>query len=462
MLKPKFDISDLFNLSGSEIFNPDEFTATPNVSIDSRQIKKGAIFVAIRGNKFDGHKFVNDAINNGAGAIVISQRKLKDFDKVDLPIITVPNPIIAYGELAKIWRYKLGAKVVSITGSNGKTTTKDMLTTILSEKYSVVKTEANNNNHIGVPLTILSAKAGTEILVLEHGTNHFGEIEYTANIANPDISLITNIGDSHLEFLGNREGVLKEKSSLFYATIVNGGSILINNDDKFLKNYEKKSSNRITYGLKGKASVKGKIIGYDELGRSKVLITSRKYTIELTLPVIGESNVKNLLAAVTLAQQLNIPKTQIQKSVKKIKATPGRLNMSEYKSTILIDDSYNANPPSLEIAIKALRKIKKYNQALIVLGDMFELGKNSKKIHKDLSEMFVGIKNITVFTIGELMNGLHKELKKNKIDAQHFKLRSGLNEELKKMNLDKTKILVKGSRGMKMEEFIETIKSKVN
>ena len=224
----RITLEDLFNLPASEIVNPDNYKAVSKISIDSRMINKGSLFIAIKGEKFDGHNFVREVIKNGASAVVIERKKYSQFRDLDIPVILVDKTVDALGGLAKVWRSKLNAKVVSITGSAGKTTTKDIIGTLLSEKYKTKKTSGNNNNHIGVPLTILSADKNDEVLVLEHGTNHFGEIDYTANIAQPDYALITNIGTSHLAFLKNKRGVLKEKKSLFDVTAKRDGTLLIN------------------------------------------------------------------------------------------------------------------------------------------------------------------------------------------------------------------------------------------
>lgn len=223
-----------------------------NVVIDSRKAKKGSLFVAIKGEKFDGHNYVLTAVQNGAVAVVIDKKKLNKYKSLTIPVITVADTIKAYGDIAKIWRNKLTAKVICISGSNGKTTVKEMIATLLSEKFNVVKTEANNNNHIGVPLTIFSADEKCDILVLELGTNHFGEIEYTSGIAQPDFAVLTNIGDSHLEFFKNREGVYIEKSILFSVTDKLCGTILINADDSIIKAGSKEYKNKITYGFERK------------------------------------------------------------------------------------------------------------------------------------------------------------------------------------------------------------------
>jgi UDP-N-acetylmuramoyl-tripeptide--D-alanyl-D-alanine ligase len=259
MGKIKITIEDLFNIPGAVIYNPDDYKPASSVVIDSRKVKKGSIFFAIKGEKLDGHDFVKEAIKKGAGTIVINDRKLKNFSSVKIPIVTVKDTTIAFGQLANEWRKKLSAKIISVTGSNGKTTTKEMIAVLLAEKFNVVKTEANNNNHIGVPLTIFNADENCEALILEQGTNHFGEIEYSAKISEPDISVITNIGDSHLEFLKNRAGVYKEKSALLKVTEKRSGKVLLNMDDPILKQNAGQFKNKLTFGFKGKTDVKGKL-----------------------------------------------------------------------------------------------------------------------------------------------------------------------------------------------------------
>lgn len=198
MKKIHLNIEDLFNVPSAVIYEPDKLKNINYVSIDSRNIKKNTLFIAIKGNRFDAHRFVKTAIKNGAIAVVINKRNLNEFDSVKIPIIAVKDTKLALGDIARTWRKKLNTKIIGITGSSGKTTVKNMLASILSERYPVNKTEANNNNHIGVPLTILNTNETHEVLVAELGTNHFGEIKYTASILEPDYSIITNIGDSHL------------------------------------------------------------------------------------------------------------------------------------------------------------------------------------------------------------------------------------------------------------------------
>ncbi|MEG8948061.1 UDP-N-acetylmuramoyl-tripeptide--D-alanyl-D-alanine ligase [Rosettibacter firmus] len=460
MGKIKITLEDLFNLTGSVIYNPDNYEPLSIVEIDSRKVNSPCLFFAIKGEKFDGHNFIDEAIKKGAKAVVINKNKLRKFNSLDIPFITVPDTIKAYGELANKWRNKLNAKVISITGSNGKTTTKEMTATLLEEKFSVVKSEANNNNHIGVPLTIFSADEKCEMLVLEHGTNHIGEIPYSAKIAQPDYALITNIGDSHIEFLKNREEVYKEKSALFDEANQKGGFIFINLDDPFIKKNKNKYTNVVTYGFNKKADVRGKILKYDDLGRVNMLIEHDNNSFDITLPVYGQSNAKNFLAAVSIALKAGLSEEDIINASKKLKPVHGRLEVKELNEIILIDDTYNASPASVNAAYDFLKKIKRYKKKIIILGDMFELGKQAPKFHRELANGIEQNKNLMVLTIGNLMKHLYKELKKKKIKAIHFETRESLKLYLQYEEIENSVILIKGSRGMKMEEFVNIIEKR--
>lgn len=457
MNKLGITIEDLFNLSTAVIYNPDVYRTSNYVSIDSRTIKKNSIYVAIKGERFDGHNFVKDAVKKGAGAVIINEKKLKHFDLIDTPIITVKDTVKAYGELATIRKNKLGAKVISITGSAGKTTTKEMIAVLLSEKFNVHKTVANNNNHIGVPLTILTAPGKTEVFVLEHGTNHFNETKFTADIAQPDIALITNIGDSHLEFLKNRAGVYKEKAALFNAAVENNGLIIINNDDPVLKKESKKFKNKITYGFKGNVDVKGKILGFTEEGQTKIKITYKNKNIETVLPVIGEAAAKNFLASCAASLILSLTKEQILTASKKIKAVKGRLKVTKKKDFMIIDDTYNSSPDSMKNAVSLLNKISKYKRKILIAGDMFELGKSAKTMHESLSEEIIKSKITGLYTIGKMMKYMSVKTEKKLKNTKHFQTRKSLINFLTKEDFSSSAVLVKGSRGMNMEEFLQTI-----
>ena len=460
MSRIKIDLEDIFNLETAVLYNPDEFKPVSNVAIDSRKVKKNSLFVAIKGVRFDGHKFAEDAIKNGASAIVINENKFGSFKDLDIPVIIVKDTVKALGELAKTWRRKIKAKVIGITGSTGKTSTKDILATILSEKYKVQKTILNNNNHIGVPLTILSTNEKHDVLVAEVGTNHFGEIPYSADILQPDIALITNIGDSHLKFLKNRKGVLKEKASLFDLTLKRKGKIFLNYDDPLLKDFKGNKKQKITFGFNQINDVKGRILKYDETGKPVIEISSKIKKMKFNFPMYGELSAKNFLASSAIALSLGLSENQINKSLKKIKSSPHRLESFQYKNFLLIDDTYNANPDSMKAAIEILSKVTKYERKILILGDMLELGSNAIKYHSSISKYIYANGITEVYTLGKLMKNLSQVLKKKNLIQRQFSSRSSLKNFLQKIDLINSVVLVKGSRGMQMEEFVETIKQK--
>ncbi len=460
MKKITLNIEDIFNIPTSVIYNPDMFKSIYHVSIDSRNIKKNTLFIAIKGERFDGHNFINDVVKKGACAILINEKNYKKLSEVEVPVITVKDTMIALGDVAKLWRSKIKANVIGITGSAGKTTTKEILSTLLSEKFKVNKTVANNNNHIGVPLTVLSTNEKHNVLVAELGTNHFGEIPYTSAIVSPDLALISNIGDSHLEYLKNRKGVFTEKVAILKEAIKNDGKVFINNDDKLLKEFGKKVKNKITFALNENADYKASINGYDKLARPQIKIKSKKNIFEATLPISGEKNVLNFTAAYTIARELGLTDSQIQKAAKNIKSYNKRLDIKNLKKFTLINDTYNANPDSMKSSLDILNKIESRKKKIAILGDMFELGAKSKIKHLELSNFINKTKVDEVYSIGKMMKLMNQKLNGKTKVHQHFTERELLKNFLKKLDTTNSAVLVKGSRGMKMEEFVSVLETK--
>jgi UDP-N-acetylmuramoyl-tripeptide--D-alanyl-D-alanine ligase len=458
----KITLKDLFNLPGAVIYNPDRYKDVSAVTIDTRNIPINSLFIAIEGNNFDGHTFLKEAVKRGAKAIVINENKLSIADKIKVPVITVPDTTTALGSIAGIWRNKLNAKIISITGSAGKTSTKEILVQLLSEKFKVNKTIGNYNNHIGVPLTILNTQNKYDMLVAELGTNHFGEIKYTAEIIRPDFALITNIADSHLEFFKDREGVLKEKWVLAEVTESREGLVFINNDDKLLRISGDKLAKKITYAFDNEADVRGKITGYNGEGQTEIEISYGKKKVRLSLPLYGEQNAKNLLAAAAIAFKLGLSVKQIKDGVKKLKAADKRLNVRKHNNITVIDDTYNANPESMNASLDLLGKMTSFKSRIAVLGDMLELGQDEIELHKNLEATIKKNKIDSVFTIGNRMKNLSELLKNTGIEAKHFNIREALSSFLDKRDFRDSVILVKGSRGMKMEEFVQVIESREN
>ncbi len=462
MNKLVLTLDDLFELPTAAVYKPEKYQPVESISIDSRQITGNSLFVAVKGEKFDGHDFVLEAVKKKASAVVINEKFLNRFSELPVPIITVKDTTIALGELARIWRCKLSTKIIGITGSAGKTTTKEMLASILSEKFKVNKTIGNNNNHIGVPLTIFSTNLGHEILVLELGTNHFGEIAYISNISQPDYALITNIGNSHLEFLKNKKGVLEEKIELLNTTAAKGGTVFINNDDNLLSKTMFNHPKRVTFGFDNTADIKGEIKKINDDGKPVVAIKYKDKISEFVLPFYGEHNARNFLAAAAVALKLGFDKKEITSGILKFKPIEKRLNVKKIKKTILIDDTYNANPESMKYAIDLMPEFKNYKRRIVVLGDMLELGDQSPKLHAELFKVIKRNKLDFVITIGGMMMNLDAEMKKAQMDSIHFDDRAEMTKFLSGFDFSNSVVLVKGSRGMKMEDFSKVIEDKVH
>jgi UDP-N-acetylmuramoyl-tripeptide--D-alanyl-D-alanine ligase len=458
----KITIDDLFELPNAAVYNSESFKPISTVTIDSRNVKKDALFIAIKGEKFDGHNFVCDAIDAGASAIIVEESQAGKFSNLKIPVVTVKDTTIALGDLAKVWRNKLKTKIIAITGSAGKTTTKEMLAAMLGEKFKVNKTTGNNNNHIGVPLTLFSTTNDYDILILEVGTNHFGEVAYSANIAQPDYAIITNIGNSHLEYLKNKKGVLTEKIALFESTAVRNGIIFINNDDILISKTMLDYPKRVTFGFESISDVKAVIDSFNEEGKPVIEITYKDLKIRQLFNLYGEQSAKNYLAAAAIAFKLGFNKKEIIAGISKFKSVDKRLNVRTFKKFVLIDDTYNANPESMRYAIELLPKIKSFKKKIAVLGDMLELGEESPKLHAEISRVIRRNKIDQVITIGELMKNLDSELKKIDVESIHFDDRKALTYYLKKFNFAGCVVLVKGSRGMQMEEFSKIIESKAH
>ena len=457
MKKIIITVEDLKKLSHAEVINFTDDMLFNSVSTDTRTIQEGSIFVAIVGERFDGHTYIKEAKKKGASALVIQQNKKETVAGMKIPCIIVPDTVKALGELANIWRKKLPAKVIALSGSNGKTTTKEMLLALLGEKYTVTGTISNNNNFIGVPLTIFQTNTQHEYVVIELGTNHPGEIAYLSGIVQPDYALLTNIGPSHLEFLGSVQGVKKEKIALLKTTSKYGGTVFVNIDDKILKPYAKEYDHVITFGSKSNADVCGKVKRINKHGYPVMSVNGFDKHIELSVPLFGRTNALNMLAAIAVALECGVSKHEILHGVKNLHAPKQRLEEKELKNSMILDDTYNANPQSMISAFDVVKNIKSYKNSWVILGDMLELGEESQKLHTALAAPLMKIDNVRVFTYGEMMYHLFKELKKYYVPVWHFTDRAAMIENIKDTDLSHSVILVKGSRGMKMEEFVNII-----
>ena len=446
----ELSLDDFNNIAGAEFKNlPPSVTVFFGVSIDSRNIEAGEAFWAIKGDRFDGHDFIQTALKAGALFAVAE----KGFDYGTMPVVLVPDTLKALQKLANVHRNKFDIPVIVVTGSNGKTTLKEMLAHILQSDKNVLKTEGNLNNHIGCPLTLLRLKKEHQAAVVELGSNHPGEIEVLAKISEPTHAVISNIGEAHLEFFKNKEGVYKEKTSLF-DNMGSGTTIFINMNDPWLRKYEVKNGQRvIRYAFNEKADTAAEDLKIDNEGRASFVLNGRT---EIVLQVTGIHNAYNALAAAAVALDLGYDETAVKKALKTYRAFDKRMQRIEHKGAVIINDCYNASPDSMLAAIDTVSRINTKGSVYLLLGDMFEMGEAALDAHKRIIEKALDVKTDGIFLLGEMMEKASLNFR-----ADNLKILSS-NEDaamlLKKILKPADLILIKGSRGMKMEEIIDLLK----
>lgn len=436
-------------------------TEVLGVVIDSRQVGSGYLFVAIPGEKVDGHKFIPDVFAKGAAA-VLSEQQLEDPAG---PYILVESTTKALRDLAEYYRKSLDIKVVGITGSVGKTSTKEMIASVLSEKYRVLKTEGNYNNEIGLPLTIFKIRAEHEVAVLEMGISEFGEMHRLATMANPDICVITNIGLCHLENLKTRDGILKAKTESFAHLKKDGIAILNGDDDKLSTIRQVGDKEPVFYGMEEKMEYREDAkksvyaTGVENLGLygMKARIHTPEGERDVRIPIPGEHNVYNALAATAVGLSLGLSLDQISSGILKAKTIGGRTNLLNTGSMTVIDDCYNANPVSMKASIDVLATAE--GRKIAVLGDMGELGENEKKLHYEVGE-YLAKKEINVlFCAGELSEEIAKATQKESktCEVYYFKTRDALLEQLLPFLKKGDTVLVKASHFMEYPEIVKAL-----
>jgi UDP-N-acetylmuramoyl-tripeptide--D-alanyl-D-alanine ligase len=451
----KFSLSDLKNSIHGKTKNKTGEIFFNGVSIDTRTIKKGDVYFAIKGKKFDGHDFIEQAVKNGAGAVVYSMDNYGnniDFKKTTM--IKVDCVLTALGNFAKFYRQKFNnIKIIGITGSNGKTTTKEILTSILKQKGETISNKGNFNNRIGLPFSVFNLSRGNKYGVFEMGTSLFGEIKILADILKPTAAIITNIGHSHLETFENPEGVFKEKKSLF-ESIEHDGFIVRNNDNIFLRQYKNNDTKIVSFAINSQADVCArKIKVLKEKLSFDIFYKNKK--INILMPAKGVFNVYNALAAASCALEFGFSLEEIKRGIEIFELPKMRMETLAAKSgTVLINDSYNANPSSMEESIKAVCQSYKEKKICLILGDMLELGKDEEKYHRELGK-FVAKQNVAlVFCVGKLMSFTKESIEKEngKIKTFHCITGGGLLKDICKIRGKKNFVfLFKGSRKMELE-----------
>ena len=417
------------------------------ISTDTRNISKNSIFFALKGSNFNGNEFAESAIKSGAKYAIIDEIEYKKDDRY----ILVEDVLKTLQELSRHHRRILNIPIIAITGSNGKTTTKELVFSVLKKKYNVYATQGNLNNHIGVPLTLLSIKNDIKIGIVEMGANHQKEIELLCQIAEPNFGLITNIGKAHLEGFGGVAGIIKGKGELFSYLKINNGVAFINSDSAVLGEMSIALPKIITYGLENTHTNKGKLISAE----NKVefaYITENQSEVIIQSNLIGDYNLANLLAACSIGNYFGVLLKDIKSAIETYNPTNNRSQIVKLENKTLILDAYNANPSSIEAAVQNFSLMTLPNKILI-LGDMFELGSDSKTEHQKIINL-IESKNFTdVYLVGKLFFETECNYKK-------FLTTEDLIMGLEKSNLEESSILIKGSRGMKLEKVAEYLQTK--
>jgi len=464
--KKIFSIDDILSATHANlIFEKSENVLFKEIYIDSRKIQPESLYIAIIGENNNGHDFVNQAVESGAKGIIIQEDELtrlpiNKWKDLNCAIFAVKNTTDSLGYLAKYNRNKNKAKIVAITGTNGKTTVKEMSALLVSKHFNTLKTIGNFNNHIGLPLTMLNLEKFHEIAILELGMNHFGEIKYLANISKPDIGLITNIGPGHLEGVHSLDGVLKAKAELLDG-LNNKSTLILNGDDIYLRKLEKISPCPVIYyGTGNDTLIKVQEISYTE-NSSLIKLILPDAKIDVRLNIAGSYAVSNALAAFTLAYVLNIKPDEIKKSLEQFTSVKGRMNIIKLPDEInIIDDTYNANPSSMIAAIETFQRLKNKNRGIIVLGDMYELGDEAFQLHKEIG-CFASNSDIDqLYLTGNYADAYKEGVNQSKIKPKNIIIENK-NELLKKLLLNIKSgdwILVKGSRAMAMETIVSGLK----
>src|SRR5699024_996331 len=383
------------------------------VVTDSRLQTNNGLFIPIRGENFDGHRFIHDAIHNGAVATLWDKSiDIPEAYKQSIIYFYVDDTIEALQELAKYYREKINPRVIGITGSNGKTSTKDLLHAVLQTRYKTHATAGNFNNHIGLPLTVLQMPADTEILILEMGMSDFKEIERLSKIAMPDEAIITNIGESHIEHLGSREGIAKAKLEI-KAGLSNEGSLIIDGDEPLLKE-EHEDANVITCGFSETNDylVTDVHIGIDET-RFKV------NNVAYQIPLLGKHHAQNSSFIISLAEKLAVKQSDIQKGMQQLQYSKMRFEQIKGKNSVtLINDAYNASPTSMKAAIEVVKQLSGFKEKVIVLGDVLELGDYTETLHRQIADAIdEGIQYVYLY--GESARFIHEALNDKQVDIHH-------------------------------------------
>ncbi len=455
-MKKNIAVQDILEATKGNLMYGNKNEICEKFSKSTKEIQPGDVYIGFKGERFDGGMFYEDALKQGAKGCIIN--KIADLEIKNIPnkfVIQVDDTVEAIAQIAKLKREKYNIPVIAVTGSVGKTSTKDIIYSVVSQKYKTLKTQGNMNNHIGMPMTILGLEKH-EALVIEMGMNHFGELRKLTQIAKPTIAVITNVGTAHIGNLGSRENILKAKLEILEGLQENG-SVVINNDNDLLNKWqaENKKYKVITYGINNKSTNIAQNITYNDNGSKYELYPEKQI---IAVPVGGEAFVYNSLAAISVGKILNIPMSKIIEGIKKFELSKMRLDIQKTKKGYtVINDCYNANYDSMKSAIEYLKAFKA-NRKIAVLGDMLELGEFAKELHEKVGKI-VAENNIDILiTVGKEAKNIADIAKENGVTHIYkFDNNQEAIKQLEKLLVVDDAVLIKASNSMNFKEIVDVL-----
>ncbi len=448
----KLTLKEIIEATGGELVRGSHKDSVRGLSIDSRTIRKGEYFIALKGKNFDGHEFINVALENGAEGVIAEKGNENSIPSEVKTLLLVDDAVQAMGNIARLIRGQVNIPVICVTGTNGKTTTKDFLAQILSARYNIHKSPDSYNNVIGLSLTMFTLGHMHDALVLELGTNHTGEIARLAEIARPQVAIFTNIGEGHLEAFVDREGVFVEKTSLI-DLLPEDGLVLLNKDDAYLRRASTRGVTKKFYGMGSGADFRINDVVSREDG-----CTFKLNEEEYFAPVVGEHNIYNVAAAIAAAKHLGLEFGAIRKSVSLLDMPAMRLEKVMVNNVLFINDSYNANPGSFECALKVLLNSSKGKTKIVVAGDMMELGNKTEEFHRVVGKSIAGKEIDYLIAIGRWGRQIVEGAMEFGMDEQRVMLADGHEHAaaiLEELSEEDPVVLLKGSRNSKMEEVLK-------
>jgi UDP-N-acetylmuramoyl-tripeptide--D-alanyl-D-alanine ligase len=459
-------LPDILTATGGEILSGDSMQEFENIGIDSRSIAPRDVFVAIAGDIHDGHDFVNNAVQQGVSGLIISRDQsakfpLADWQTRQIACVAVADTTRALGDLAAFHRSRTDVPLTAITGSNGKTTTRQMTAQVVAQKYNTLATIGNYNNQIGVPLTLLRLSGENEQAVIELGTNSPGEIARLARMCAPDIGVVTNVGPAHLEGLGSLDGVMREKEQLI-THLKAGGKAVLNADDRRVYQMASRTEReKLLFGLSKEAGIRATAVTERTGGISfKLHLPDGHLPVALSVP--GQFMVLNALAAAAVGYLLDLSAEEIKAGLESFEPAWGRMDIFQTANGIhIIDDTYNANPESMKAAIETLRTLRRNNRSLFVAGDMLELGDQSEALHKQVGAWAAAANIDKLLVTGEFASAVAAGATNAKMKpADIFSgTRDEIIDALKQSLKSGDWILIKGSRGARMETVVKALKN---